>query len=116
MTGPDDSVGDSDPRDLVAPAAEMPVQATEPEVPPKLRDAALILPLLGAFLLLPPLPLVFMSPARLAGIPLIVLYIFGVWLVLILTALWLARRLQGRERGQSGAWPPADTMRGRGPG
>ncbi|MFC3231431.1 hypothetical protein ACFOGJ_29555 [Marinibaculum pumilum] len=83
-------------------AADPPADQGEPpgvvghEASPKLRDAALVLPLLGVFLLLPPFPEIFMAPVRLAGVPLIVLYIFGVWLAMILAALWLARRLQGR--------------------
>lgn len=86
-------------------AAGMPPVVPESAPPPKLRDAALILPLLGAFLLLPPLTDLFVAPMRIAGIPLIVLYLFGVWLGLILVALWLARRLRGPEPGGRPSWP-----------
>jgi hypothetical protein len=54
---------------------------------------ALCLPLLGLFLLMPPALLVFSIPASIAGIPLIVVYIFGVWCFLIAGAYLLTRRL-----------------------
>ena len=59
----------------------------------RLRDMAVLLPAAGAFLLLPPFIHVFTGGANLFGIPLIVVYLFGVWTGLILLARILARRL-----------------------
>jgi len=54
---------------------------------------ALCLPLFGLFLLMPPALLVFGIPTTIAGVPLIVVYIFGVWCFLIAGAYMLTRRL-----------------------
>jgi hypothetical protein len=59
----------------------------------KAPDAAIVLPLLGLFLLMPPVIGLFASARMVFGIPLIVLYVFGVWAALILCALFLARHL-----------------------
>jgi len=58
-----------------------------------IRDAASVLPFLATVLLAPPIILIFAAPVRLAGIPLIVVYIFGVWAAVILAALLLSRGL-----------------------
>ncbi len=58
------------------------------------RDAATILPFLAVALILPPLVLIFTAPIRLAGIPLIVVYLFGVWAAVIAAAYLVARRLK----------------------
>jgi len=55
------------------------------------RDAATLLPFAAAILLLPPFVLLFAVPASVAGIPLIVVYIFGAWAAVVLAAWWLAR-------------------------
>lgn len=60
----------------------------------KARDRAVILPLVGAILFLPPVAAVFRVDATVAGIPLLVLYIFAVWAGLILAAAALAPRLR----------------------
>lgn len=57
------------------------------------RDAAVLLPLLGLFLLMPPLIALFVQPVTVAGVPLIVAYVFGVWLALAAAAALLARAL-----------------------
>lgn len=61
------------------------------------RDAALVLPILGAFLLISPAASVFNSTATVLGLPIVVLYVFGVWLGLILAAIGLARRLSADD-------------------
>lgn len=63
----------------------------------RLRSAAAVLPFLGVFLLLPPFLPLFTARVQVAGVPLIVVYIFGVWAALIGLAWWLARRLGGGE-------------------
>jgi hypothetical protein len=61
--------------------------------PEGLRDAAALLPLFATILLLPPVVLVFATPASLAGIPVIVVYVFTVWAAIVLSAWLLARGL-----------------------
>lgn len=60
----------------------------------KIRDAALVLPFLGVFLLMPPFIGIFVSGGSFAGIPTIIVYLFSVWFALILCAWWLARPLR----------------------
>ena len=62
----------------------------------RVTDAARVLPVLGTFLLMPPVVLLFATDTTVAGVPLIVVYLFGVWLALIGCAAWLARRLRPR--------------------
>ena len=59
----------------------------------KLQDGAGVLPLFGAFLLVSPLITVFTGARSFFGLPLIFVYIFGVWLGLVLLARAMARRL-----------------------
>ncbi len=59
----------------------------------KIRDAALILPLLGAFLLASPFITVFATDGMLFGLPVPFVYIFGVWILLVIAARRMARRL-----------------------
>ena len=101
-----------------------------PTPSPRLRDAAVVLPLLGLFLLMPPVITLFVRPAEVAGVPLIVAYLFGVWLALIGCAALLGRRIApdtapdpGRgaasdpvdDPGPEGAGQPRDPRRDRGP-
>lgn len=58
------------------------------------RDAATLLPILGLFLLMPPVITLFAVHFEMFGVPLIVVYLFGVWLALIICAALLARRLR----------------------
>ena len=66
------------------------------------RDLALIVPLFGSFAPMPPLAgLVAGSEYAIAGVPFVVVYLFGLWLALIVAAFVLARRLRradGSER------------------
>lgn len=61
-----------------------------------------MVPLLGVFLLMPPFVLLFVGPQAVFGIPLIVLYLFGVWGAVVLATWRLARRLVGPPE------PPAE--------
>ncbi|ODV10517.1 MAG: hypothetical protein ABT20_07960 [Rubrivivax sp. SCN 70-15] len=84
------------------------VVATEPlpvaqEPAERTRDAAVLLPALGLFLLMPPVIGLFALPLRVAGVPLIVLYLFGVWFALVLGAALLAWVLRARRSA-----PPAE--------
>lgn len=60
----------------------------------------MVIPLFGAVLILPPLVGVFLVPVRFAGAPLIVLYLFSVWMVLIVVTALLARRMQDASPGE----------------
>ncbi len=63
----------------------------------KTRESATFLPLLGIFLLLTPLISIFTRDSHPEGIPNAVLYVFGIWIVLIVLAAILARRLQQED-------------------
>ena len=68
----------------------------QPPPSPRAQSAAVVVPLAGLFLLMPPFITLFATQGRLGGIPLIVLYMFGVWAALVLLTAWLARRLGDR--------------------
>jgi predicted Kef-type K+ transport protein len=61
------------------------------------RDAAAVLPFLAIILLMPPIILIFARPLTVAGLPLVLIYVFGVWAVAILCAFQLSKRLPGDE-------------------
>jgi hypothetical protein len=65
------------------------------------RDAGTLLPIVAAILFLPPMTLIFSAPAEIAGIPLILVYLFGAWAMVIAASLFLAVRLD-----DSGHTPP----------
>ncbi|MEL6583358.1 MAG: hypothetical protein AAFQ36_05960 [Pseudomonadota bacterium] len=58
------------------------------------HDAALLVPLGGAIALLPPFAGFFARPGEVFGLPLVVVYLFGVWLAIILVSIRLTRLLQ----------------------
>jgi hypothetical protein len=58
------------------------------------HDAAKILPVAAAILLLPPFILIFAAPATIAGVPLIIVYVFGIWAVIVVAAWLVARRVE----------------------
>lgn len=66
----------------------------------KARDRAAIVPLVGAVLLLPPVAGIFRIDAGVAGLPMIVVYVFAVWAGLIAAAALLAPTLQEPEAGE----------------
>lgn len=71
------------------------------------QDVAAILPFGLAVMLLPPVILIFATPVRVLGLPLILLYVFGIWALAILSAFLIARRLADLER-RPGSGGPAD--------
>jgi hypothetical protein len=73
----------------------------------KWQEAALIVPLFGLFLLIPPFISAFTVSVSLFGIPLIVLYIFLVWISLILTTRYLSAKLM-----QDSSWERTGTKDG----
>lgn len=60
----------------------------------KRRDAAFLLPNLGLVLLVAPFADVFADAGRLFGIPVVVIYVFGVWFGLIAACAALARAVE----------------------
>ncbi|MEX0760432.1 MAG: hypothetical protein WD100_12705 [Tistlia sp.] len=71
-------------------------------------EGMLALLALGLWLLMPPVISLFVGPYSLFGIPVLVLYVFGVWLALILATALLARRLPRGERRLPDLPPPSD--------
>jgi hypothetical protein len=67
----------------------------------KLTSAALVLTLLGTLLFMPPIASVFQIHRRVLGIPAEVIYLFLVWMLLVVGAWWLSRRLphEGEDEG-----------------
>jgi hypothetical protein len=61
--------------------------------PARTLDAARVLPIIGVFLLMPPVIALFAGFADVGGVPLVVVSLFGVRLALIVCAALLARRL-----------------------
>lgn len=73
------------------------------------RDAATVLPFVAGVLLMPPLIHIFAAPVTIAGIPLIVVYVFLVWAAVIIGAYVLARRLARLAAGPDDVeQPPPD--------
>ncbi|ODT81055.1 MAG: hypothetical protein ABS76_13225 [Pelagibacterium sp. SCN 64-44] len=68
----------------------------------RLTGGMLLLTVLGALLMLPPLVYVFNQPQTIFGIPQIVFYLFVVWLLLILgTALMAHARPHKPQKGDA---------------
>jgi uncharacterized BrkB/YihY/UPF0761 family membrane protein len=67
----------------------------------KLKSAALVLTLLGALLFMPPIATVFQIHRLVLGVPAEVIYLFFVWVLLVIGAWWLSRRLprEGEDEG-----------------
>ena len=60
----------------------------------RIRDAGTLLPIVAAILFLPPLTLIFSAPVAIAGIPLILVYLFTAWALVIAAACVLASRIE----------------------
>lgn len=58
------------------------------------RDAALVLPLVGLVLFAPPVINLFLADVEILGMPLIGVYLFTVWGLLVACALRLSHRLE----------------------
>ncbi len=71
------------------------------------RDAILAATVLGALLLLPPILPYFDRPVTMLGMPLIVVYLFGVWLAVIGIGWKLSRRLPADSAAGPSAYPAA---------
>lgn len=73
--------------------------------PPKkrLRDIALLVPIGGLLLFLPPYVQIFDHPSTLFGIPLLHVYIFSAWAIGIAITAVIARHI-----ARTDYWPDAD--------
>jgi len=60
-------------------------------------DLSVIAPILGFLLLIPPVIGLFATEATMFGAPMILVYLFAVWLALIAVAALLARKLAKAE-------------------
>lgn len=83
--------------DPAAAAVTEPALAREARLRRRRLDAAAALPVLGAVLFLTPLADVFAGAARVAGLPLGAVYIFGAWLGLVVATARLARGLAAQD-------------------
>jgi hypothetical protein len=59
----------------------------------RIKDIAALLPLIGSFLLLPVVLLLFSPSSSLFGIPILLIYMFTLWLALIFASRALSERL-----------------------
>ena len=69
------------------------------------RDLAIVLPVCGILALMPPFVGLFArADIVVGGMPLVVVYLFGMWLALILAAMLVSRRLGGEsvDKGADG--------------
>ena len=73
----------------------------------KIRDRAMVLPLIGLALLVPPIVGIFQIDVRVGGLPFTAVYLFGVWAALIVGAALLSRELR-RELEATGDPAPVD--------
>lgn len=75
----------------------------------KAQDRAMILPIIGFALLMPPFGTAFELDAKIAGVPFTLIYLFAVWAGLILCGWRLSRVLSDADPGAGGgASRPAD--------
>ena len=68
----------------------------------RLETAALVLPIFGALLCVPPLLGVFNVPVTIFGIPVVAMYLFSVWVGLIVATFVLSRALSRNEAESGG--------------
>lgn len=76
------------------------------------KEAALLLPIVGFLLLMPPLLSIFGGPILILGLPILPAYVFGVWLLLIVAGALLSRRLEKAVRDDRGAAREPDDAAG----
>ncbi|MDF1747574.1 MAG: hypothetical protein P1V34_01735 [Alphaproteobacteria bacterium] len=75
----------------------------------KSRDIAMIIPVIFTLLIMPPMVHLFGSEPGLAGIPSIVVYLFGLWILVVLLTAWNARRLNTPETNDPLVMNPQDS-------
>lgn len=65
----------------------------------KARDLAALIPIGCVFLIMPPMVHASVGAGLILGIPVNVIYVFGVWLAVIVLTFWNARRLYASDDG-----------------
>ncbi len=81
----------------------MPERRPWREADGKRQDLSVIIPAFGVVLLMPLLVNLFIVRVRVFGVPLEIVYLFGVWLFLVGAAVALARLLPPAGSGAAGA-------------
>lgn len=64
----------------------------------KARDIAIVIPVVCTFLIMPPLVHIASDAGSIFGIPAIVVYLFGIWMVAVALTAWNSRRLDTPEQ------------------
>ena len=72
-------------------------------VSPRQRDKAALLLIFGCFFLVSPFISAMVMPRQIFGMPVIVLYVFGVWILLIALAARISTRLARAEASSAAA-------------
>lgn len=70
-----------------------PRSATQKPDRAKLKGLAIALPVFGTILLVPPLTQIFVTKGTIFGVPLIVFYLFSIWIVLIGASFLISRKI-----------------------
>jgi hypothetical protein len=70
-------------------------------------DRAVVVTVFGLFALMPPILTIFDREVAVFGIPLLHLYCFGLWLLLIAASAWISAQLRDAER--EGSSPRIET-------
>lgn len=61
-------------------------------------DRAVVVTIFGLFALMPPILTIFDREVAVFGIPLLHLYCFGLWLLLIVASAWISAQLRDADR------------------
>ncbi|WP_420725485.1 hypothetical protein [Hwanghaeella sp. LZ110] len=75
----------------------------------KSRDIAMIIPVVFTLLIMKPMIHLFGPEPGLAGIPAIVVYLFGLWTLAVVLTAWNARRLNTPETNDPLVMDPQDS-------
>ena len=75
----------------------------------KSRDIAMIIPVVFTLLIMKPMIHLFGPEPGLAGIPAIVVYVFGLWTLAVVLTAWNARRLNTPETNDPLVMDPQDS-------
>ena len=73
------------------------------------EQAAFMLPIAGALLIVPPLLTLFSGPYRIFGAPLDTVYLFTVWVLLIRGAVLVSRRMPRPDIAERDGEPRGDS-------
>jgi len=66
----------------------------------KLENAAMALLIFGAIMIVPPILSIFNIPTQLFGAPLVVIYLFTIWIILIGATFFLSSRLHAKKKSK----------------